>query len=67
VALGVFLLLQLSLFFDILLALCVGLTENQFIERGLLSAGGDVSNSVVVRSARRLVWNQLKGFGMKAR
>jgi len=57
---------QLSLFFDILLALCVGITEERFIERGMLSAGGDVGGGALVRSARRLVWRQLKGFCMKA-
>lgn len=57
---------QLSLFFDVLLALCVGMTEQRFIERGLLSAAGDVANDALVRSARRLVWRQLSGFTMKA-
>ena len=72
--------LQLSLFFDLLLALCVNMTEDDFIERGRgsmslergrtsasLSAGGDSPDISLVRSARRLVWRQLKGFCMKAR
>jgi len=62
---------QLSLFFDVLLALCVNMTEDRFIERGhasaSLSAGGDTADVSLVRSARRLVWRQLKGFCMKAR
>jgi len=57
---------QLSLFFDVLLALCVGMTEEWFIERGLLSAGGDSSDNTLMCSARRLVWRQMKGFCMKA-
>jgi len=58
---------QLSLFFDILLALCVGVTEERFIERGMSSlAGGDVADNTLVRSARQLVWRHLKGFHMKA-
>jgi len=65
------LLFQLSLFFDVLLALCVNMTEDHFIERGRvsvsLSAGGDTADISLVRSARRLVWRQLKGFSMKAR
>lgn len=32
----------------------------------MLSAGGDVGGGALVRSARRLVWRQLKGFCMKA-
>jgi len=62
----VLLVCQLSLFFDILLALCVGMTEERFIERGLLSTSGGVSDNALVRSARRLVWRQLNGFCMKA-
>jgi len=64
-------LFQLSLFFDVLLALCVDMTEDRFIQRGRvsasLSAGGDAADISLVRSARRLVWRQLKGFCMKAR
>jgi len=32
----------------------------------MLLAGGDVSANALVRSARRLVWRQLKDFSMKA-
>jgi len=50
----------------VLLALCVGMTEEHFIGRGLQSAGGDVTDYMLIRSARRLVWRQLKGFSLKA-
>jgi len=57
------------LFFDVLLALCVNMTEDRFIDRGRhgVSASGDSTDVSVVCSARRLVWRQLKGFCMKAR
>jgi fucokinase len=61
----------LSLFFDIMLALCAGMTKERFIERGLTSARDRAVDSngcddAVMRSARRLIWKQLTGFRMSA-
>jgi len=42
------------------------MTEEHFVEKGLLAACGEVCDNTLMCSARRLVWRQLKGFCMKA-
>ena len=42
------------------------MTEERFIERGVLSASGDSSTTTLVHSARRLIWRRLKGFSVNA-
>ena len=56
---------QLSLFFDVMLAMCTGVSQESFLVGGTWGGSGDLQNSAVFR-ARSLIWDHLRSYEVHA-